>query len=388
MIMAVVLVSGVLTGGLFVSARREAHLEPGRTGSVSGKAGDAGRPPIVSASASPVPSSTRSVISATASPAGTQTRKARRHSGVGVAIPGIRLIYDAPASTDRKLDRVAAMGAGWLRFDAAWPEIEIERGRFDYSRVDRALNGARARGLRVVLVLGGTAAWARPAGADWNHGPTTATARAGFAAFAATTARRYRDRVGAYEIWNEPNLPGSWAPQPDPAAYFALLRDAYAGIHRADSDAVVLSGGTGGGLTGIGSVRWYTDLYAAGLSGVSDGVAVHPYPDALSPADSGEMSRARRVRALMDAHGDRDKQLWGTETGTATGGEQAASEKDQAALVVQLHRQWQGIHTTGPLLYYTLYDFGGADREDHFGLLRADGSAKPAYASLRDVVIG
>src|SRR5689334_19529161 len=250
-VMALVLITGVVVGGLFILAPREAHLDPYQAGGVPEGSTDAGRAPVVSAPASPLPSSTRSVISATESPsprteAGTT---ARRSSGVGVAIPGIRLLYDTPATLRGKLDRVAALGAGWLRFDAAWPEIEIERGRFDYSRVDRALDGARARGLRVVLVLGATAAWARPAGADWNHGPATATARAGFTAFAAATARRYRDRVGAYEIWNEPNLPGSWAPRPDPAAYLALLRDAYAAIHRADSGAVVLSGGSGGGST-------------------------------------------------------------------------------------------------------------------------------------------
>lgn len=307
-----------------------------------------------------------------------------RAAGIGVAIPGVRLLYDPPATIDGKLDAVASLGVGWLRFDAAWPEIEAERGRYDFSRVDRVLDGARARSLRVVLVLGGTAAWARPVGADWNHGPADAGARTGFADFVATAARRYAGRVGAYEIWNEPNLPGSWAPRPDPAAYRALLGDAYAAIHSADPGGVVLTGGTGGGTTGIDSVRWYAALYAAGVAEVSDGVAVHPYPDARRPADSGEMARARQVRALMDAHGDGDKPLWGTEVGVATGGARSASEPEQASLVRQLHRLWLRVPAAGPLFYYTLYDFGGADREDYFGLLRPDGSVKPAYPALRD----
>jgi hypothetical protein len=90
----------------------------------------------------------------------------------------------------------------------------------------------------------------------------------------------------------------------------------------------------------------------------------------------------------MDAHGDRDKALWGTEIGAATGGTYAVSEAEQATLVEQMHAHWRQIRATGPLFYYTLEDFGGDDREHHFGLLRADGSAKPAYAALRDRVIG
>jgi hypothetical protein len=119
------------------------------------------------------------------------------------------------------------------------------------------------------------------------------------------------------------------------------------------------------------------------VAAVSDGVAVHPYPDARHPAGSGEMTRARQVRSLMDAHGDRDTPLWGTEIGIATGGARSASEEEQAALVVQLYDLWRRIHTTGPLFYYTLDDFGGESREDHFGLLRRDGSVKPAHTALR-----
>jgi hypothetical protein len=384
MIIASTTVIVLLSGGLLVSISRGGGDDAGRTGAAAVPASSAARPPAT-VPARRSPSSAPGVTSA-ATPTPEATAMAP-DSRIGVAIPAVRLLYDAPATLRGKLDRVAGLGAGWLRFDAAWPEIEYEKGRFDFARVDRAVNEARARDLQVILIFGGTAAWARPATAQWNHGPVDRTARAGFTAFVTAAAKRYRGKIGAYEIWNEPNLPGAWAPRPDPAAYRALLADAYPAIHRADPGAVVLSGGTGGGSTGVDTLRWYTALYQAGLASISDGVAVHPYPDALHPAGTGEMARAKRVRSLMDAHGDRDKQLWGTETGTATGGAHAASEKAQAGLVEQLLRQWRGIHTVGPLMYYTLYDFGGADREDHFGLLRADGSAKPAYASLRDQAI-
>jgi polysaccharide biosynthesis protein PslG len=303
-----------------------------------------------------------------------------RDARAGVAIPGVRLLYTDPAPD---LDRVAALGVGWVRFDAAWSEIEIDRGAFDWSRLDGGVTAARDRGLSVLLILGTTARWARPAGADWNHGPDTPEQRAGFAAFASRAVERYRGDVAAWEVWNEPNLPIAWAPAPDPDAYHALLAAAYRAIHAADPAALVISGGTGGGPTGVATLDWYRALYDLGLREVCDAVAVHPYPDAPDP-DSGEMAAARRVRALMDARGDRETPLWGTETGAPTGGAPSIGEPAQAVLLRALYARWEDIPGTGPLLYYTLRDFGGADREGHFGLLRADGAPKAAYDALRD----
>ncbi len=300
----------------------------------------------------------------------------------GVAIPGVRILYAEPATADAALDRVADLGVRWLRVDAAWSEIAAAGGRNDWSRLDRLVGAAGDRGLSVLLVLGTLAATARPAGTAWNHGPTTDAERAAFAGFAAEAAGRFRGAVEAYEVWNEPNLPGSWAPRPDPAAYLSLLTVTYRAVHATDPGAVVLSGGTGGGPTALDSVDWHRALYP-GLRDASDAVAVHPYADAPD-VDSGEMARARRIRALMDANGDAAKRLWGTEAGAPTGGAPSIHRGTQAVLLREQYDRWAAMPNAGPLIWYTLSDFGGGDREDHFGLLDTTGTGKPAYDALRD----
>ncbi|MDP9794074.1 hypothetical protein J2S43_002586 [Catenuloplanes nepalensis] len=358
----------IAAGG--VPARRAAPIPPAPPSPVPSR-------PVPSP---PVPAPWSSALFGTAPSPSPSSTPVSLDARAGVAIPGHRLLYGDPGPD---LDRVAALGAGWVRFDAAWSEIEVARGTFDWSRLDRGVDAARARGLSVLLILGSTAIWARPADSAWNHGPATAEQRDGFAAFAGRAVERYRGRVGHWEIWNEPNLPVAWSPAPDPQAYAALLTVAYRAIHAADPDAVVLSGGTGGGATGVATLDWYRALYDLGLRDVCDAVAVHPYPDAPEP-DSGEMAGAREVRALMDARGDGGTPLWGTETGAPTGGRPSIGERDQAALLHRLYALWTGeIPDTGPLIYYTLRDFGGADREGHFGLLRADGAPKPAYDAFR-----
>ena len=65
-----------------------------------------------------------------------------------------------------------------------------------------------------------------------------------FAAFAGQVAAHYKGQIQAYQIWNEPNLAREWGgKQPDPAAYAAMLKAAYAAIKAADPDAVVVTAG-------------------------------------------------------------------------------------------------------------------------------------------------
>jgi hypothetical protein len=86
----------------------------------------------------------------------------------------------------------------------------------------------------------------------------------------------------------------------------------------------------------------------------------------------------------MTSYGDGAKQIWGTEFGYPTGGQQSMSEQTQADYVNPTIDTWYSHSFAGPLLWYCGRDSGTSaiDREDHFGLLRYDGSAKPAYLAL------
>ena len=323
-------------------------------------------------------------LSSSYRPAGPPVTSVAGSGGTGIALPGTTLLYADQKALDAHLRGVVTSGVGWLRFDAPWTQIETAPGRRDWSNLDRVVARAAGEGLAIDLVLGTVAQWARPAGTDWRYGASTAEQRDGFAEFGAAVAARYKGRVAAYEVWNEPNLPGSWAPEPNAADYLRLLRQTYAAVRAVDPLAVVLSGGTGGGSTGIASLSWYRTLYRAGLGDHCDGVAVHPYPDA-PVARSGEMAQAFKIRELMVDNGDGDKRLWGTEIGVPTAGSPSVDEQVQATLVAQLHDVWSTIGGTGPLMYYTLRDTGGSDREGHFGLIREDGSQKPAYPVLQSL---
>jgi polysaccharide biosynthesis protein PslG len=86
----------------------------------------------------------------------------------------------------------------------------------------------------------------------------------------------------------------------------------------------------------------------------------------------------------MAAHSDGALDIWATEFGYPTGGPRAVNEHRQAAYVKPALNIWYGRSFAGPLLWYSGRDTGTStgDREQHFGLLRYDGSAKRAYAAV------
>ncbi|SNV22493.1 Beta-xylosidase [Dermatophilus congolensis] len=301
----------------------------------------------------------------------------------GMAIPGTRLAWGPPGQLEHDLDRVAASGVKWLRFDVPWSQISWEPGQADWARFDRIVEGARARGLRPLGVLSTMAPYARPAGTDYRYAPRTASERKAFAGFAKQAAARYKGKINHWEIWNEPNLDQAWSPTPSPAAYVELLRATTPAIKSVNPAAITIAGGTGGatGAPDITPIDWYTGVYAQKPQGLFDALAVHPYSD-LRYGWGGEMSTAPIIRAIMDKNGDANKEIWATEAGFPTGGQYRTTENDAARMMRESHAAWTKIRKHGPLFWYTLTDTSDPTSEGHFGFYRLNGTAKPALAVL------
>jgi hypothetical protein len=207
-------------------------------------------------------------------------------------------------------------------------------------------------------------------------------------------AHRYIPRgVVAYEIGNEVNLPHPGVPTPDGAQY---VRDLFTPCSTGVREAARMLGvpvtiilgslaptdATGGAEP----LAFLGDVYAAGVARSFDAVAWHPYgggPPLQNPHMVGD---PEALHALMASMGDGAKQIWATEVGYPTGGAASVTEDEQAELAREALTAWHAKPFAGPLFWYSIRDRStqGTDREDFFGLLRHDGSRKPAY----DVVAG
>jgi hypothetical protein len=317
-----------------------------------------------------------------------------------------------PETVERELDLALESGANSVRVDLNWSSLQLEGPQADagfVARVDAFMEGARRRGLAVVVTMLSTPCWASKApeslkqgcqGRWWERGvteyPPTDPTRFGDAA--GFVARRWGDRLAAIEIWNEPNYELFLRTDQPAREYGRLLRAAYPQVKRERPDLPVL-----GGTFALAEVKFLEELYEEGrIAGYYDAIAWHPYSHPYSPmarkgragVDQSFRDGAAALRQVMREHGDEKAELWATEAGATTCregiDERCVDAETQARWVreyVELSRKMPWLKA---LFIYNLRD-KGTDRQDveqGFGLVRQDFSPKPAFEAFRTAVAG
>lgn len=305
---------------------------------------------------------------------------------------------------------VQATGAGWVRFDFDWSMIQPDSATsYSWSSYDQVVKSASDHHLQVMGIIDFTPAWAR--GADCNdlkqcHPDGTAA----YANFAGALAQRYAPQnIHTWEVWNEPNTQNFWKPAPNIAQYSQLLISAASAIHRQDPKALVISGSTAPAETtalNISPPDFIAGLYSNGAGTAFDAVGVHPYTYPLIPSDSTKQAWAQMsqgpasIREVMTKHGDAGKKVWITEFGAPTDGPgptstaadpklaQSPTHVDEAlesTMLRQAFGLYHGYSWVGPIFWYSYQDAGSTPdtNENFFGLIRSDGSHKPAYDIFR-----
>ncbi len=137
--------------------------------------------------------------------------------------------------------------------------------------------------------------------------------------------------------------------------------------------------------------NWLDALYTAvpNLGDYFDLVAVHPYAHDPSPGDPNARWNFRRIeniRARLIAKGI-NKDFWITELGNPTNCTSGSghTEAEQAEYLQEYVDLCKGYGYVRAYIHYCYPDFGSspADCEQHFGVVRYDGSHKPAFDVLR-----
>ncbi len=317
-------------------------------------------------------------------------------SGYGYAAD---LDGQSPAQLDRTLTAMRATGATWVRFDLSWDAVQHNSANsYDWSASDAEAKAAELHGFKVVMIIDFVPQWARAANCTSSKmcGPADPAAYGRFAAAAVAHYKPYG--VKDWEIWNEPNISYRFHPAANPTLYVAMLKAAYGAIKRADPQAAVIAASTAPAATERGDMRpddFLAAMYAAGAAGSFDAISAHPYtypntPAGSNPADAwGQLST---MHDTMVANGDGAKQIWITEFGAPTNGPNEAgdhvTEAVQAQTVTEAITILHGFSWAGPFFWYQYQDTGTRawTSEDFYGLVRADGSFKPAYYAFKDVV--
>mgnify|MGYP005806271041 CR=1 FL=1 len=341
-----------------------------------------------------------------------------------------------PSGNDRMayfkdwIDQCADLGAEVIRLPGDWRMLE-ENGNNAWAQwyVDETvelIGYAGQKGISVIYEFAQTPDWAMAGGGSsnvWSY-PQNVNQ---FGQAAAYLHQKFidagvDDNVVAWEIWNEPNVKAFWPDgsyrNPDGASdgtdiavnkaacldYVNLLNAAYDALKAVDPDVTVLGGSLAG--TDFEYAEW---MLKAGAR--FDGLSVHPYTRPFEPSDPtpaeptddptddpevGSQSTTlnerwsfeygiERIHDLLVEY-NRDDGIWLTEMGwrlphnsswTYVPDEQTQADYLQSAL--ELIRDWDFLRA---VTIFNLYDAGDGD----FGLLRPDGSWRPAATVLHDFI--
>jgi hypothetical protein len=292
---------------------------------------------------------------------------------------------------DRAIARAQALHAAVVRTAVPWSVMEPtgpnQPNQSTLAFADRLVSDAAADGIRVIMLVDSTPCWASSApaslqracvpGASSKANAWPPSNPATYAAFVAFLAQRYGANLAAIEVWNEPDQANEdyFAGPEKPQRYAALLRAAYPAIKQASPNVQVLAGS----LVGANGL-FLKALYAAGIKGYYDGLAVHYYTLTLASL--------RSIHEVQVANGD-TKPLWLTEFGWSSCWPQYRIQQEQACVTPQtqalnIANTYRALARTPYVAAEVLYQLQGSVAEN-FGALNENGARKPAFAALRKV---
>lgn len=345
---------------------------------------------------------------------------ALRRSQLG--IQGHFLIPDE--ARDNLLNRVAYdMEFGWVKVQVDWSLIEYAPGQYSsiLDELDLFMDDALHRNLNVLLSVTKAPDWARPI-TEEDGPPSDYQLYYNFLTF---IVLRYKYRIQAIEIWNEPNLRREWNGVPlSGAEYVSFLAGASEAIHREGEGIRVVSAGlapTGinDGVTAVDDRVYFRQMYEAGLADHVDAIGIHPYGWANPPwvqccGDSGGvpshnehpsfffLNTVQDYRAIQLEYGDTEHQLWATEFGWGSVDgigipvpENApffayTDNHEQGDYILEAFRMGQSWDYMGPMFLWNLNvaTLAGFDlSQGGYSLLYGNLQTRPAYDLLRDVPI-
>jgi hypothetical protein len=274
------------------------------------------------------------------------------------------VVHGGGTRTQKEYAYLDYLGVKWILHTFYWNDIEPEDGEWDFLYYDALVEKANAAGIQVLGVLGYDSWWIH---ADKNtHRYIPRERIPDFLEYVRQTVSRYRGKVGAWCIWNEPNFI-FWNGTDE--EFFELARQTADAVREAAPDVTLLGGAFNRGVLGLPE-KFIRGLFEAGAMEKIDAVAFHPYE--LNPARTAKLYE--QFQGIVDDYGFGEK-IWITEAGYPTGGwyPTKVAEKKYPAYIIKTFTLLaaQGAQR---LLWYQLFDpvnRGSGDSEDFFGLVRS-----------------
>ncbi len=329
---------------------------------------------------------------------------------------------------DNTLQMAQDMGATWIKQQFPWAEIEFAQNSYwdpqnkqsSWVKYDNIVDLAEQHGQRIIARIDSTPDWARaddtmPQNVQedlrGHKGPPSSGHLADFSEFIKTFVSRYKGRVAAIQVWNEPNLRDEWYPAVNAKDYVTLLSAVYAAAKSVDPDMIILAAPLATNMVtkesmdkygALNELDYLQAMYYAGAKPYFDAMSANAYGLQYAPEDppSNQALNFRRVelvRKVMEDNGDSAKSVWFNEYGwnasptncctTLPWGrvtpEQQADYTVRGIEYARQHWPWAGVFTVWYLRQ--VGDIPPTKSEYYFGLVNTEFVPNSAYWAVKKI---
>jgi hypothetical protein len=346
---------------------------------------------------------------------------------IAPASPAIHVfLWGNPDTTERDLRLAKEAGFTWVKQRFEWRYIEKTKNNAnEWGEPDRITDAVNKAGLGMVVRLDNQPEWARKDKIFPRSGPPDKMED--WKDYVEDVSERYKGKIAAYEIWNEPNLSREWGgAKPDPKAYTEMLRLSYIAIKKNDPNALVISAGmsptTEISDRAMPDVQFIEEMYAAGAGQYFDLLGVHaagykaapeedPGTVALDPVktnnDPSSVSLKRSysfrhvedLRAIMVKNGEESKQIAIMEMGWSADPRpnspyywHSVTEDQKGEYLVRglqyAKQNWSPWVAMLSMIYLPSPTWTASDEQYYWSITNPDGTLRPAYNALKQAVGG
>lgn len=291
---------------------------------------------------------------------------------------------NAHVPENRALTKIQNAGIKWIRIDFNWHEIEISRGYFKWSKIDKVVNNSIKKDLSILAILAYTPSWANN-GQSKNYPPLK---KHYWTNFVKKAVSRYKNKIKYWSMWNEPNLEKFWAGTLDEYVDKILIPGSKTAKSVDPSCKIV-----GPDLAHLTTEKEMWNVWLRGILRKAknhlDIISHHIY-DIKGPSyifdklenDQGPLIPS--VLRVLKEEGVDNKPFWITETGWPT---DEVGEEVQSKYYLEFLQSMRIKLYINKIFFYEIID-DPRPEIPKFGIIYSDYTPKKAYYTYKDFIAG
>jgi beta-xylosidase len=300
-------------------------------------------------------------------------------------------LWFEPNVYQQQIAQLKGLGLEWVRIDVHWAVHEPKEGQYRLSELDGVMDAAQKNHLKSVVYVVGSAPHATT-GPHPNMDAYPPRKPELFADFMVMLARRYGDKVTAWQVWNEPNLPAFWNPVASPEGYGKLLKATTTALRSVYPQKPVVMGGMGYySQMPPSSKLMFEALGHPEIIDLKTIAAYHPYslyPEGDDPAAKDFLVFSHRLNQML--RNAKVPEIWATEWGWSS---YAGPREEQPIIGVDGQADYllrrlalMATQDFDRIFLFALSDLDARAtvRDRAYGLLDQNARPKPAYRALKN----